>query len=299
LTKERSPGGMSPLPAAGAAADTAAKESNLSLSRFARTQDATSVGEQAIPPATEAAPDQLQPSTQCDLGIGAVAEVKPASVDPAAVSHATAGGNGELFAIAGLESLAAEEREIVRQSDVAFVRIRQTWQGWKEVRAGLVVLRELAMRETGSNSPMSKLYKDSFHELLEQRAYCSTKMDPSVRKALLKRAELAPEIDEWHDRLDERRRLRLNNPIAVLHCFRKSQEPSAPPKPPQHEVELAKVREEAAAAVSSRDERINDLQQQIDNLSKRVHVPDAAADGDTNTVVQYVITACSGSGNQS
>ena len=155
------------------------------------------------------------------------------------------------------------------------------------MRAGLVVLRDLAMREAGANDPKSKLYKDRFHELLEQRAYCSTKMHPSTRKALLKCAELAPEIDEWHDRLDEHRRLRLNHPTNVLHAFRKSQEPPSPPDQSartKHELEIEKVRQEAAASVSSRDERINELQQRVETLSKRVDISEAA-ESDTNTVV--------------
>lgn len=151
------------------------------------------------------------------------------------------------------------------------------------------------MREAGANDPKSKLYKNRFHELLEQREYRSAKMDPSIRKALLKCAELAPEIDEWHDHLDEHRRLRLN-PINVLHAFRKSQEPPSPPNQSlraKHELELETVRQEAAAAVSSRDERISGLQQQIDELSNNVDIPDAA-ESDVNAVVQYVIATCGG-----
>ena len=164
--RERSPGGIKfQPPAAGAAAGTAAKELKLPLSQFDRTQDATSVGEQAIPPATETALDHKhEPFTQRDLGTRAAADDKPASVDTAALNHATAGGNGELLPIDSLQSLAPEQREIVRQSDAAFSRVRQTWQCWKEVRAGLAVLRDLAMHETGANSPMSKLYKNRFHE---------------------------------------------------------------------------------------------------------------------------------------
>ena len=191
------------------------------------------------------------------------------------------------------------------------------------MRAGLVVLRDLAMREAGANDPKSKLYKNRFHELLEQRAYRSAQMHPSIRKALLKCAELAPEIDEWHDRLDERRRLRLNHPINVLLAFRKAQDPPSPPDQSartKHELEIEKVRQEAAAAVSGRDQRINQLQQQIDTLSKPVDISDAAvssrdqrinelqqidtlskpvdisdaAVSDINNVVQYVIATCGG-----
>ena len=52
---------------------------------------------------------------------------KPVSPDAAAATHAEGKVNGQLLAIDSLQSLAPEEREIVRQSDVAFVRVRQTW----------------------------------------------------------------------------------------------------------------------------------------------------------------------------
>jgi hypothetical protein len=142
------------------------------------------------------------------------------------------------------------------------------------------------------------LYKDRFHQLLEQRAYRSTKMDASTRKALLKCAELAPEIDDWHDRLDERRRLRLNHPINVLQAFRKAQQPRSPSDQStraKHELEIEKVRQEAAVAVSSRDERIDELQRQVNDLSQRVGISEVAAESDANTVVRYVIAVCDGS----
>ena len=263
----------------------------------------TVVAAQAIPPTTDAAAD-CPHALSTELDVGAEDEASQTANDDKSASliklqgahPRDPGGNGELLPIDSLQSLAAEEREIVRQSEVAFVRVRQNWQGWKEVRAGLFVLRDLAMRETGANSPKSKLYKNRFHELLEQRAYCSAKMDPSIRKALLKCAELAPEIDEWHDNLDECRRLRLNNPITVLHAFRKFQEPQSPARRSrriEHELELAKVRQEAAAAVSSRDERIDEMRQEIDKLSRHGGIP-SAADRDIDSIARYVITTCDG-----
>ena len=249
------------------------------------------------PGRTEPATHIDSASAQLNRGRGneGVAD-KPASLNAAAPTNAEGAVNGESLPIDSLQSLAPEEREIVRQSEVAFVRVRATWECWKQVRAGLVVLRDLAMREAGANDPKSKLYKDRFHELLEQRAYCSGKMEPSTRKALLKCAELASQIDEWHDRLGEHRRLRLNHPVSVLNAFRKSQEPPSSPDQPRrtkHELELEKVRQEAVAAVSSRDERIIELQQQIDSLSKPVETFEAA-ESDIDTAVQHVVAMCGG-----
>ena len=304
LTKERSPGGIRmPQPLAGGTpVRVAAKASSLPHAPLARTQDQASGTEvtdieEAIPAGTKPATHIDSASAQLNRGRGneGVAD-KPASLDAAAPTNADGAVNGELLPIDSLQSLAPEEREIVRQSEVAFVRVRATWECWKQVRAGLVVLRDLAMREAGANDPKSKLYKDRFHELLEQRAYCSGKMEPSTRKALLKCAELASQIDEWHDRLGEHRRLRLNHPVSVLNAFRKSQEPPSSPDQPRrtkHELELEKVRQEAVAAVSSRDERIIELQQQIDSLSKPVETFEAA-ESDIDTAVQYVVAMCGG-----
>jgi len=208
--------------------------------------------------------------------------------------------NGELLPIDSPQSLTPEAQEIVRQSDAAFVRLRQTWCSWKQVRAGLVVLRDLAMRETGANDPKSKLYKNRFHELLEVRAYCAAKMEPSVRKALLQCAEPAPKIDEWHDHLDEYRRQRLNHPVNVLRAFRESQKPTGTltqANGNKHERELETVRQEAATAVSSRDERIGELQKEIDKLSKRVDIPEPG-ESDVETIVPRVIAMCGGDGSK-
>jgi hypothetical protein len=144
---------------------------------------------------------------------------------------------------------------------------------------------------------LSKLYKNRFHELLEHRAYRSEKMNDTTRKALLKCAELLPELDEWHDHLDEDRRLQLNHPVCVLRAFRESQNykpASRQSRRAQHEVELEKVRQEAATAVSSQDELIEEKQQQIDQLLKQNDSPRTGDNvgSDIEDVVQYVVVSC-------
>lgn len=103
LTKERAPDGIkvSQPPAGGTPVHGAAKASSLPLAPVARTEDRASVT--AVTDIVEAIPAAIEPAPD-----GAV--------------------NGELIAIDSLQSLAPEEREIVRQSDVAFVRVRQTWE---------------------------------------------------------------------------------------------------------------------------------------------------------------------------
>jgi hypothetical protein len=204
--------------------------------------------------------------------------------------------NGQQLTIGDLQQLSPDEREVVRQSEEAFIQVRQTWTGWKTVGAGLVVLRNLAMRETGSNNILSKRYKNRFHELLEQRSYRPEKMSDTTRKALLKCAELSPQLDEWHEHLDEDRRLKLNHPACVLRAFRESQG-HEPARRQSHranyEAELEMVRQEAATAVSSRDALIEEKQQQIDRPTKPA---DSAISGDMEpdiqSIVQYVVTKC-------
>jgi hypothetical protein len=204
--------------------------------------------------------------------------------------------NGQPLAIDELQQLSPGDRETVRRSDEAFVQVRQTWERWKAVRAGLVVLRNSAMRETGSTSVMSKRYRDRFHALLEQRPYA--KMRPSTRKALLKCAELSSELDEWHDHLDEDRRLRLNHPASVLQAFLESQKPKptrGQSRQTRHEAELEAVRQEAAIAISSRDAIIKEQQQQTGHLAKHADTAmEKETDGDIEGVVQYVIARCGG-----
>jgi hypothetical protein len=164
------------------------------------------------------------------------------------------------------------------------------------VRVGLVVLRDLAMRETGSNNIMSKRYKHRFHELLEHRAYCSGKMNGTTRKALLKCAQLSPQLDEWHEHLDEDRRLRLNHPERVLRAFRESRErepASRQSRRAHYEAELETVRQEAATAVSSRNALIEEKEQQVDRLTKQANgAMGEDTEGGIQCIVQYVVTKC-------
>ena len=54
--------------------------------------------------------------------------------------------NGQPLTIDYPNGLSPDEREIVRRSDEAFIRVRQTWARWKTVRAGLVILETPAIR---------------------------------------------------------------------------------------------------------------------------------------------------------
>jgi hypothetical protein len=239
-------------------------------------------------------PGRVQPDLVIDSG---TSTARPRPAEDRSAPHVTDDAiNGQLLTIGDLQQLSPDEREVVRRSDEAFM-VRQTWARWKMVRAGLVVLRDLAMREAGSKTIISKLYKNRFHELLEHRAYRSEKMNDTTRKALLKCAELLPELDEWHDHLDEDRRLQLNHPVCVLRAFRESQNykpASRQSRRAQHEVELEKVRQEAATAVSSQDELIEEKQQQIDQLLKQNDSPRTGDNvgSDIEDVVQYVVVSC-------
>jgi hypothetical protein len=51
----------------------------------------------------------------------------------------------------------------------------------------------------------------------------------------------------------------------------------------------------AWVAAAVRDERINELQQQVNELTKQNGIRDAASECDTETVVQYVIAECASS----
>jgi hypothetical protein len=187
--------------------------------------------------------------------VGPESPVQSGSAHIATALHTDGAGNGQRLAIDELQGFSPNEWEVVRRSDEAFNRLGQTWENWKQLSAGLVVLRERAMRETGSVNIRSKRYKDRFHQLLEDRPYCSAKMSASTRKALLKCAELSPELDEWYATLDEHRRDGLNHPGRVLDAFReaKGAKRASANGRARHETELETVRQEAAVAISSRD----------------------------------------------
>ena len=55
-------------------------------------------------------------------------------------THTDGADNGQPLAIDDLQGFSPDEWEVVRRSDEAFNRVRQTWEKWKTVRDGLVVL---------------------------------------------------------------------------------------------------------------------------------------------------------------
>src|SRR4051812_7674721 len=193
---------------------------------------------------------------------------KTASLHAAARTSTENRPNGH---IDGLENLSADERAIVRQSDEAFVDVSRTWSHWMKVRAGLAILRDVAMRETGSRNDMSKLHKNRFHELL---ACCSYRnMADTTTKVLLSCADVAPAIDDWHAGLSEDRRLRLNHPDTVLRAFREEHNPKQAPRLSRREsreAELESVWQQAAAAMSAKDAQIKERDKQIEKLTKHI-----------------------------
>jgi hypothetical protein len=240
---------------------------------------------------------------------------QPGAIPTAMPTHTDQAGNGQRLAIDDLQGYSPDEWEVIRRSDTAFHQVRQTWGNWKVVRDGLVLLRDRAMRETGSVSIQSKRYKDRLHELLENRPYCSAKMSPSTRKDLLQSAE--PEVEEWYATLDEQQRLGLNHPVTLMRAFRaakRAKRASTKSRRAQHEAELERVRQEAAAAISSKDAQIQERDRQIEELTKQNKpAPDSACDTDADTertdhagaehpddkedpdsarLVQYVVTKC-------
>jgi hypothetical protein len=97
-------------------------------------------------------PGRVQPDLVIDSG---TSTARPRPAEDRSAPHVTDDAiNGQLLTIGDLQQLSPDEREVVRRSDEAFM-VRQTWARWKMVRAGLVVLRDLAMREAGSKTIIS------------------------------------------------------------------------------------------------------------------------------------------------
>src|SRR6516165_2782995 len=83
-----------------------------------------------------------QPSKINDIAQGlGKRRITEGSVPIPASTQTDEAGNGQPLPIDDLQGLLPNEREVVRRSDDAFNRVRQTWPNWKEVGAGLMVLR--------------------------------------------------------------------------------------------------------------------------------------------------------------
>lgn len=109
--------------------------------------------------------------------------------------------------------------ELDRQSDKA-------WTYWKQVGAGFVEIRTLAMREAGTNSPYGRAYTGAYARLLTHFKLGEKLKDPGDRQKLVAVMDNLPAIEAWLGKLTKEQR-RWTHPTSIYRNWQKS---LVPPK---------------------------------------------------------------------
>jgi hypothetical protein len=124
-----------------------------------------------------------------------------------------------------------ERDRVSRQGAEAWRRLKKekSWVDWVKVGEALLVGRDWAMHQAGTNQPTGKGYNVAFGEWLSK--YKLDDMDKGDRSRLFKVMDNLPMIEEWRRTLTLTERLKLNHPNAVLRKWQAWIEPETPKDP--------------------------------------------------------------------
>jgi hypothetical protein len=124
-----------------------------------------------------------------------------------------------------------ERDRVSRQGAEAWRRLKKekSWVDWVKVGEALLVGRDWAMHQAGTNQPAGKGYNAAFSEWLSK--YKLDDMDKGDRSRLFKVMDNLPMIEEWRRTLTLTERLKLNHPNAVLRKWQAWIEPETPKDP--------------------------------------------------------------------
>jgi len=166
-----------------------------------------------------------------------------------------------------------ERDRVSRLGSEAWKRLKSTkdYHDWIKVGEALLVGREWAMNQAGTNKPEGKGYNMCFSEYLQR--YKLDDMDKGDRSRLFQMMDALPQIEEWRRALTLTERLKLNHPNAVLRKFKAAFEvpdPSKPAKPGLRD-SVAELSEENA-------------QLKTENAQLKVHVAEVEASKELATV---------------
>jgi hypothetical protein len=128
-----------------------------------------------------------------------------------------------------------ERDRVCRQGAEAWRRLKRdkNWGDWVKVGDALLVGREWAMDQAGTNQPQGKGYNMAFGEWMQR--YKLDDMDKGDRSRLFMVMDNLGQIEEWRRTLTLTERLKLNHPNAILRKWKAHMEPErkpdGPPKP--------------------------------------------------------------------
>jgi hypothetical protein len=102
----------------------------------------------------------------------------------------------------------------------------KSWGDWTKVGEALLIGRDWAIHQAGSNRPEGKAYNMAFGEWMAK--YKLDDMDKGDRSRLFAVMDNLPMIEEWRKTLTLTERLKLNHPNSVLRKWKSAIEPERP-----------------------------------------------------------------------
>jgi hypothetical protein len=141
-----------------------------------------------------------------------------------------------------------DNADVYREGREALDRIStaRDWSDWQKVGAALAAGRTEAMRSANTNRSKGKKYNQDFGDVLKREHLDS--IDSATRYQLLQIAENLPAIEEWREKLDPDRRLKLNHPSTIWRNWQRTVKGAG--KKQADEVEQSSDEREDAAPVS-------------------------------------------------
>jgi hypothetical protein len=121
-----------------------------------------------------------------------------------------------------------ERDRVARNGTAAWKRLKtgKSWTDWIQVGEAVLIGREWAMSQAGTNKPEGKGYNTVFSEWLAK--YKLDDMHNSDRSRLFSVMDNLPMIEEWRRTLTLTERMKLNHPNAVLRKWKSFIEPDKP-----------------------------------------------------------------------
>jgi hypothetical protein len=122
--------------------------------------------------------------------------------------------------------VSAESLAIIKTAQRALNELdkqtHKSWTYWKQVGAGFVEIRTLAMREGGANRPYGRAYTAAFARLLAHYKFADRIKDPGDRQKLVAVMDNLAAIERWMETLPPEDRRRWTHPTTIYRHWQKS-----------------------------------------------------------------------------
>jgi hypothetical protein len=113
------------------------------------------------------------------------------------------------------------EARLIKAGATAWTNIAraESFNNWLAIGKALLLIRKVALAQSGANRAMGRIYSKSFNAIAKQHFIG---MKASTRSVSIELAEHADQITSWRDSLPERQKRRLVHPLSVTRRWKAS-----------------------------------------------------------------------------